>query len=139
MKFIKVSAGLGCLVLLTAASRGTEVNLSQINQFQKGVTTIMDVETKLGRPQRTGPMDNGDTALDYILAETSANAASYVPFARLIAGAMYVHETRVEFEFDASGHLANVQTSQRDMVCPHRVCTDEARKEPWSPAPAQGD
>jgi hypothetical protein len=128
-----------CCVFLIAGTRGTEVSGPQIDQFQKGVSTIVDVETKLGMPQKTGPLANGDTAADYILLQESANGASYVPFARLAAGAMNVHEVRVEFEFNPAGHLVDVQTSQRDLVCPHRVCTDEQKSEPWTPAPAQGD
>ena len=57
----------------------------------------------------------------------------------LVAGAMNLHETRVEFQFDAAGHLAAVQTSQRDLVCPHRVCGADQFSQPWIPVAAQGD
>ena len=139
MKLLKVSAILICGALLIAATKGTEVTQSQIEQFKKGVATIMDVETKLGMPQKTRQLDNGNTAADYILLQESANGASYVPFARLAAGAMNVHEIRVEFEFDPSGHLVTVQTDQRDLVCPHTACPPDQMNKPWTPSPTPGD
>lgn len=139
MKLAQISAALACAVLLSAGTRGTEVSQAQIAQFQTGVATIMDVETKLGMPQKTIQLDNGDTAADYILLQESANGASYVPIVRLAAGAMNVHEVKVEFEFDKAGHLVSVQTSQRDLVCPHRVCSDEVKSQPWTPSPTPGD
>lgn len=120
-------------------TKGTEVTQAEISQFQAGVATIGDVEAKLGMPQRSGPFGNGGTTADYILMQESANAASYVPFARLVAGAMNLHETRVEFQFDAAGHLAAVQTSTRDLVCPHRVCGPDQLSQPWAPSQTQGD
>jgi hypothetical protein len=131
------------LLLATGAgadqTKGTEVTQAEISQFQIGVATIQDVEAKIGMPQKSGPLDNGGTVADYILLQESANAASYVPFARLAAGAMNVHETRVEFQFDSQGHLAAVRTSTRDLVCPHRVCGSDQMSQPWTPSQTQGD
>jgi hypothetical protein len=139
MKLARVSAILLCGLLMMAATRGTEVTQAQIAQFQTGVATIMDVESKLGLPQRTETLGDGDTAADYILMQESANAASAVPFARLAAGAMNVHEIRVEFEFDTSGHLVGVQTAQRDLVCPHAACPGSELSKPWTPVSTPGD
>jgi hypothetical protein len=139
MKSAKILGTAICWFLLVAATKGTEVTAAQIGQLPVGTATVLDVESKLGMPQRSGPAATGGTALDYILLDESANAASYVPLARLVAGAMNLHETRVEFQFDAAGHLAAVQTSQRDLICPHRVCGADQFSQPWIPVPAQGD
>jgi len=139
MKSAKVLGTTICWFLLVAATKGTEVTAAQIGQFAVGTATVLDVENRLGTPQRSGPAATGGTALDYILLDESANAASYVPLARLVAGAMNLHETRVEFQFDAAGHLAAVQTSQRDLVCPHRVCGADQFSQPWAPVATQGD
>jgi hypothetical protein len=117
-----------------AGTRGTVVTQAQIDQFQKGTATITDVEGKLGMPQKTHPLDNGDTVVDYILLEEQANVASYIPGARLVAGGMNVHETRVEFEFDKASHLVGATTNQRDMVCIHKNCPTDTT--PWQPATA---
>jgi hypothetical protein len=139
MKLLNVAAvAIGSLMLI-AATRGTEVTQAQIAAFQTGVANITDVEGKLGMPTRTGPSGSGGTALDYILLDEAPNAASAVPFARLAAGAMNLHETRVEFQFDAAGRLAAVQTSTRDLVCPHRACGADQMNQPWTPSPTQGD
>jgi hypothetical protein len=124
---------------LIAATKGTEVAQTQISQFQIGAATMTDVQGRLGMPQKSGPMPNGGTALDYNLLDESPNGASFVPLARLAAGAMNVHEVRVEFQFDAAGHLAAVRTDQRDLVCPHAACGQNQMDQPWTPSPTQGD
>ncbi len=139
VKVLKVCAIVGCWLLLCAATKGTEVTTAQISQFQVGVATVLDVEGKLGMPQRSGPTSDGGTALDYILMNESANAAAYVPLVRQVAGAMNLHETRVEFQFDGQSHLVAVQTSQRDLVCPHTICSADELKQPWTPLQTQGD
>ena len=137
MKLVKASALIACALLVAAGTRGTEVTQSQIDQFQKGTATVADVEGKIGLPQKTLSMDNGDTAVDYILLDESPNAASFVPGARLVAGGMNVHEVRTEFEFDKSGHLVGVTVNQRDMECLHKNCpTDTTPRQPGT-APAK--
>lgn len=140
---ITATSAFGLLLLAQDAvadqTKGTEVSQTEIGQFQTGVATIGDVESKLGTPQRSGPLASGGTTADYILMQESANAASYIPVARLVAGAMNLHETRVEFQFDSAGHLAAVQTSTRDLVCPHRVCGPDQLSQPWIPSQTQGD
>jgi hypothetical protein len=139
MKLLRVAALAGSSLLLMAGARGTEVSQAQIAQFQPGVATLSDVEAKLGAPTKTGPSSGGGTAVDYILLDETPNAASAVPFARLAAGAMNLHESRVEFQFDASSHLVAVATSTRDLVCPHRACTADQLSQPWTPSPTEGD
>jgi len=48
MKLLKVSAILICGALLIAATKGTQVTQSQIEQFKKGVATILDNRGKAG-------------------------------------------------------------------------------------------
>jgi hypothetical protein len=139
MKIVKMSAAAVCCLLFVAATKGTKVSQAQISQFQIGAAAVLDVEGKLGMPQKSGPTPDGGTALDYILLDESPNAASFVPLARLAAGAMELHEVRVEFQFDAAGHLAAVKTDQRDLVCPHKACGPDQMNQPWTPSPTQGD
>jgi hypothetical protein len=37
------------------------------------------------------------------------------------------------------GHLANVLTRQRDVVCPHAACGPQQLNQPWMPSATQGD
>ncbi|HKT53881.1 MAG TPA: hypothetical protein VJP88_05485 [Caulobacteraceae bacterium] len=139
MKLIKVCTVSAAGLLMIAATKGAEVSAAQIAQFRVGVATVTDVENKLGMPQKSGLAPGGGTAIDYLLLDESPNATSAVPFAREVAGAMNLHETRVEFQFDVQGHLATVQTSQRDIVCPHHACGPAQMSQPWIPSPTQGD
>jgi outer membrane protein assembly factor BamE (lipoprotein component of BamABCDE complex) len=101
----------------TTHDRGTQVQQSQIDQFQKGVATAADVEARLGKPQSTGQTANGDQTLTYVYAKGSPNAASFVPVVRWAAGSAQWHSTRVDFEFDKSGHLLDTRSSQSDADC----------------------
>lgn len=139
MKLLKVSAIALCSLLLIAATKGTQVSQAQIGQFQIGAATVTEIEGKLGMPQRSGPMPNGGTAIDYILLDELPNAAAFVPLARLAAGAMNLHEVRVEFQFDTAGRLAAAKTDQRDLICPHAACGPDQMNQPWKPSPTQGD
>jgi hypothetical protein len=139
MKLLNVSAIAVCSLLFIAATKETEVSQAQIGQFQIGAASVTDVEGKLGMPQKSGPMPNGGTSLDYNLLDESPNGASFVPLARLAAGAMNLHEVRVEFQFDTAGHLAAVRTDQRDLVCPHAACGPDQMNQPWTLSPTQGD
>jgi hypothetical protein len=96
---------------------GTQVQQSQIDEFQKGVATVADVEGKLGTPQSTGQTASGGQTLTYVYAKGSPNAASFIPVVRWSAGSAKWHSTRVEFEFDNTGHLLNTQSSQSDTDC----------------------
>jgi len=97
--------------------RGTQVQQPQIDQFQKGVATVADVEAKLGKPQTIGQTANGDQTLTYVYAKGSPNAASFIPVVRWAAGSAKWHSTRVDFEFDKTGHLLSSQSSQSDTDC----------------------
>ena len=97
--------------------RGTQVQQSQIDQFKKGVATEADVQAKLGKPQSIGQAANGNRTLTYIYAKGSPNAASFIPAVRWAAGSAQWHSTRVDFEFDKTGHLLSAQSSQSDTDC----------------------
>jgi hypothetical protein len=129
MKFAGICVALCCAVVCMAATRGTIVTQEQIDLFQRGVATIADVERELGEPQGTHPLDNGDTAVDYILTVQESIEAEQSPVARLQADR---HDIRVEFAFDKTSHLVGVTTSRRDMVCAHKVCPSDTT--PWLPA-----
>jgi len=111
------SAVVTATTLGATSDRGTKVEQSQIDQFQKGVATEADVEAKLGKPQSIGQTANGDKTLTYVYAKGSPNAASFIPVARWAAGNAKWHSTKVVFEFDATGHLLNTESSQSDTDC----------------------
>lgn len=103
------------LVALSACTTvGTQVEQSQVDQFQRGVTTPVDVQARLGAPQETGHKDNGDTTLSYVYVKGTPKAATFIPVVGIFAGGTDMHQTRVTFEFDPSGHLLTVESAQGD-------------------------
>jgi outer membrane protein assembly factor BamE (lipoprotein component of BamABCDE complex) len=111
------SAFVAATTTASTQDRGTQVQQSQVDQFQKGVATEADVESKLGKPQSTGQAANGDKTLTYVYAKGSATATSDVPVVRWMAKGTQWHSTRVDFEFDKTGHLVNTASSQSDTDC----------------------
>jgi len=60
-----------------AKTSGTPVDQAQIDSFQKGVTTVSEVEAKLGQPQQTTQNPDGSQTLTYTSKSAVGNAESY--------------------------------------------------------------
>jgi hypothetical protein len=131
MKLIRIGAILCCAVLCMAGTRGTIVTQAQIDRFRKGTTTLSDVEGELGMPQNTHPLDDGDSAVDYILIVQEGIEDCCSPIGHLKAER---HDLQVEFEFDTASHLVGETTSRRDMICDHNNCPTDTT--PWRPGTA---
>lgn len=102
---------------------GTEVDQAQIDQFQKGVATLTDVEAKLGQPQGTVHNADGGITVTYTQTSAAGNAQSYVPFARWAKGSETTITTRnVAFVFDARGKLINAGATESNQSCQFGKC-----------------
>lgn len=131
---------LGCVSLLpgcitsaivagtTAASNasktsGTQVDQAQIEQFQKGVATVADVEAKLGQPQQTAQNPDGGLTLTYVGKSATGNAQSYVMFARWANGSETTITTRnVAFIFGPQSKLMDTNVTESSLTCKFGEC-----------------
>ena len=131
---------LGCVPLLsgcvtsaivagtTAASNasktsGTQVDQAQIDQFQKGVATVADVEAKLGQPQKTARNPDGGLTVTYTGTSATGNAQSYVGGARWAKGSETTITTRnVAFAFDSRGKLVDARATESSLKCKFGEC-----------------
>ena len=102
-----------CLLLLTGCvSSGTKVTPEQVAQFEQGKTTLAEVVAKLGPPNSTTTLGNGQTILVYVHISSSANAATYVPVVGLLAGGATGTSNTATFTFDSRGILVSSSSSQ---------------------------
>ena len=104
---------------------GIQVDQAQIDQFQKGVTTVTEVEAKLGQPQQTVQNPDGGLALTYTSTSKSAagNAQSHVAYARWAGGAETTITTHsVTFVFGSGGKLVETNTTESSLTCKFGHC-----------------
>jgi outer membrane protein assembly factor BamE (lipoprotein component of BamABCDE complex) len=106
-----------------AKTSGTQVDQAQIDQFQKGVTTVSEVQAKLGQPQQTVHNPDGSLGLIYTSRNATGNAQSHVAYARWLGGAETTITTRnVTFVFDSRGKLADTNTTESSLTCKFGHC-----------------
>ncbi len=112
-----------------AKTSGTQVDQAQIDQFQKGVTTVSDVQAKLGQPQQTAQNPDGGVTLTYTSKSATGNAQSYVAYARWTEGAETTIKTRnVMFVFDSGGLLRDSNAAESTLTCKFGQCPDNPKK-----------
>jgi hypothetical protein len=100
-------------LLLAGCTSGTYVSDSERGQFQKGTTTIAQVESTLGAPTSTASLVGGGKRDSYVYVDDGARPLDYVviPPVSLFVNGGWRHTTTVNFDFDAQGVL--VDTSSR--------------------------
>jgi outer membrane protein assembly factor BamE (lipoprotein component of BamABCDE complex) len=106
------AAMLCVLALSGCVSSGTKVTPEQVAQFEQGKTTLAEVVTKLGPPNSTTTLGNGQTILVYVHISSSANAATFVPVVGLLAGGATGTSNSATFTFDNKGILMSSGSSE---------------------------
>ena|ERR1700761_3777390 len=101
--------------LLAGCTSGTYVSDNDRAQFQKGTTTVAQVESTLGAPSYTASLVGGGKRDSYVYVDDSARPLDYlvIPPISLFVNGGWQHTTTVNFDFDAQGVL--VDTSSRRM------------------------
>lgn len=107
----KFAALLLVAMIYGCASTGVEVNNEQLSQFKEGVTTESEVVAKLGQPNTVSQTPHGKTLI-YVYAHAQARPASFIPIVGIFAGGADVRSTSATFNFDKSGVLKSVYSSQ---------------------------
>jgi outer membrane protein assembly factor BamE (lipoprotein component of BamABCDE complex) len=106
--FLAAALALG---LAGCASTGTKVETSQIQQFQKGVTTYPEVVAALGDPTTVTTDSDGKKSAVYTYAQSKIRPESFIPYVGLFAGGADVKSTAVVFRFDSADKLVDYSTS----------------------------
>ncbi len=101
-----------CL-LATACTEttGKLVSSNDASQFTPGVSTVNDVEAKLGPPSQARTNSDGTTSLEYDYTHLQTNAATYIPIVGAFAGQTNVNQSTTIFLFAADNTLKSYSTS----------------------------
>lgn len=102
----------GYAVLAGCVSVGTKVDPNVIATFKPGVTTIVDAERQLGRPNNTTTLPDGSTIVVYAYTHAQASGSSYIPIVGAIVGHSDSNTTTATLTFDKDGKFKNSSTSQ---------------------------
>lgn len=115
MKYLHTMVAICAAVLLLAAcgdiTRGQEIDHDRLASFQRGVTTIAEVEQSLGPPLDVTKGPGGDTYLKYLFATAHSSNYVKIPVVGEFIGhghTIYNGDT-VDLHFDAKGRLLDTQ------------------------------
>lgn len=101
-----------CAALLVAcAAMGVKVSDEALASLKPG-TTIANAMDTLGQPTSRMRMADGTTLLQYVYAEATVRAASFVPIVGAFAGGTDVRSSMATLRFDAQGKLLDVTSSE---------------------------
>jgi hypothetical protein len=93
------------------ASSGTK-NISQAQTIQKGVTTRIEVEAKLGMPNMVSLMGDGRKIIVYNHSEYRAKTGTFIPFVGYVV-----------LGSNTQGEILQIMLDQKDVVVDY-VYTD---------------
>lgn len=109
MKPIVLIAALFAL-LSGCASSGVQVSQSAATQFKEGVSTEVDIISKLGKPTTT-TIVSGKKILSYTGSQYQTKAASFIPIVGLFAGGSDIEVSIASYEFGEDGVLKRISYS----------------------------
>lgn len=97
-------------MLSGCVSVGTKVDVAQLDRFQSGVTTLAEVEAKLGPPNQTYRNSDGTTMIVYAYVHGSPSASSFIPYIGPFVGKTTATNSSVILNFDTDGKLTKYAT-----------------------------
>ena len=86
-------------------SSGTNVTSDQAKQFTVGVSTLSQVEARLGQPTETTTNSDGSQTVTYQFNNTHQDALNYVPVVGLLHSHVEQTSNKTTFIFSQTGTL----------------------------------
>jgi outer membrane protein assembly factor BamE (lipoprotein component of BamABCDE complex) len=106
---------IGALLLAGCAATGVQVKPEQLSKFERGKTTYQEVVASLGKPNFTSMTADGARTATYFYAESSVQAATFIPIVGAFAGGADTRSNSVMMTFDRHGVLQNYTSSEGAM------------------------
>jgi outer membrane protein assembly factor BamE (lipoprotein component of BamABCDE complex) len=97
--------------LIGCATSGQQMDRSQVENIQKGVTTRAELEAMLGTPMHAGMMDNGRRLLTFQFHETRVKGESFIPYAGAFIGGRDHRAQILQVILDANGVVEDFEFS----------------------------
>jgi len=104
------------VLAFASTTNAAPITAADTAQFKIGVSTLSEVETKLGRPQSVATAADG-TTIAYVSTTMHVKAATYLPVIGMFAGGSKTQASMVTFVFTPGGVLKSTSTSDQSMDC----------------------
>jgi len=99
--------GFVMLLVIGCASAGRPIDMTAVQQFEKGVTTQQEVRSSMGAPISTGITSEGETFFLYTFARSQVKASSFIPIAGAFLGGTDTDIQTLQIWFDEDGIMKN--------------------------------
>lgn len=99
-------------LLAACAATGVKVTDRQLGALHKGETTVEQAVAALGAATTRSRSTDGSVTLQYVYAEATVRAASFIPIVGAFAGGTDVRTNMATLRFDPRGKLIDVSTSE---------------------------
>jgi hypothetical protein len=108
---------MAALAATTSIAAARTVTGADAAEFKVGVTTLADVEGKLGKPQSVSTLSDGTSVIVYMAMKSHAKAAIFIPVVGLFAGGATAHSSMVSFTFGPDGKLTSTSSNETNANC----------------------
>lgn len=98
-------------LLAGCASVGNKIEMANVAQLQKGVTTRADMERLFGKPMSVSLLPDGRTMAMWFYSKASNNAQNFIPVVNLVQTKIDTHTQTLQAFFTADGVLENFATN----------------------------
>jgi hypothetical protein len=104
---------IGAVILLSScASAGTNVDPAKVATFERGRTTIYQVEAALGPPNATTTLADGSQVDVYSYVHAQARPETFIPIVGPLVGGADARSQTVSFVFGPDGVLRSGSSSR---------------------------
>ncbi|PYE31144.1 outer membrane protein assembly factor BamE (lipoprotein component of BamABCDE complex) [Idiomarina fontislapidosi] len=100
------------LLISGCASSGTPIDLSAVEQMQKGITTKNQVRSELGSPTSAGITSEGESYFMYVFSRTQVKGESFIPIVGAFVGGATSDIQTLQMWFTEDGVLKNYQFNE---------------------------
>lgn len=101
-----------CLLLAGCASYGTKIDMAQVANIKKGVTTRGEMERMFGAPMNVTLMPDGRTAAMWMYTEASNSAQNFIPIVNIVQTKMDMKSQGLQVIYAADGIVESFTTNQ---------------------------
>jgi outer membrane protein assembly factor BamE (lipoprotein component of BamABCDE complex) len=105
--FILVTA-----VLTACATSGTQIDPAKVASFQRGRTTVSEVQSALGAPNGTSLLPDGSRVMVYTYVHAHARPETFIPIIGGFVGGADAQAQSVSFFFGPDGVLRSGSSYQ---------------------------
>lgn len=111
----RILAMASAVALSGCMASGVQVDQKAVAKFEKGKTTIAEVEASLGAPTNSTISSDGDQTIMYNYMQMQMRPETFIPYVGAFVGGADTKNSFAMFRFDQRGVLVNYTVSNGQM------------------------